>query len=91
MPPDSHATYVQTKGCEVSHMPDGFVVYHVETEKVHYLNPSAAIIYELCDSHQTVAAIGAYLQSTFSLPEPPLKEAQDCIDSFLTEGLVEPC
>jgi hypothetical protein len=94
MPTDQHASdaiYVQTPGCEVSHMPDGFVVYQVKEEKVHYLNPTAAMIYELCGTRQSVTAIAAYLQKTFSLPEPPVAEVVDCIDSLVTQGLIELC
>jgi len=84
-------TYAQTPGCEVSHMPDGFVVYQVAKEKVHYLNPSAAMIYELCGTKLTVAGIAIYLQKAFALPEPPLSEVTDCIGALVTEGLIEPC
>jgi hypothetical protein len=84
-------TYAQTPGCEVSHMPDGFVVYQVDKENVHYLNPSAAMIYELCGMKLTVRGIAVYLQNAFALPEPPLSEVIDCIDALVTQGLVEPC
>ena len=94
MPTDQHASdaiYAQTPGCEVSHMPDGFVVYQVKDEKVHYLNPTAAMIYELCGTRLTVADIAAHLQKAFSLPEPPVTEVVDCIDSLVTQGLIELC
>jgi hypothetical protein len=94
MPTDqrnSDATYAQTPGCEVSHMPDGFVVYQVKEEKVHYLNPTAAMIYELCGTRLTVAGIAAYLQKSFSLPEPPMAEVVDCIDTLVAQRLIELC
>jgi len=83
--------YTHTQGCEVNHMPDGFVVYQEEQEKVHYLNPTAAIVYVLCGEQQIMEAIADYLQSTFSLPEPPLDSVQECVDNLLKEGLIEPC
>ena len=84
-------TYAQTPGCEVSHMPDGFVVYQVEKEKVHYLNPTAAMIYELAGTKLTASGIAAYLQKTYSLPEPPTSEVTDCIDTLVSQGLIELC
>ncbi len=84
-------TYAQAAGCEVSHMPDGFVVYQAATEKVHYLNPTAAMIYELCGTKLTVADIVAYVQKTFALPEPPQSEVAECIGSLVAEGLIEQC
>ena len=89
--PGSSALYKQVGGCEVSHIPDGYMVHQAEPEKVHYLNPTAAIVYELCDGAQSVAAIADYLQSNFSLPASPLAEVQDCIASLLAEGLIAPC
>lgn len=91
MPIDQDARYTRTPGCEISHMPDGFVVYQTEKEKVHYLNPTAAMIYELCDTKLTASGIGAYLQKAFSLPAPPMDEVADCIDSLVTQGLIELC
>ncbi len=87
----SAAFYKQVGGCEVSHIPDGYMVHQAEPEKVHYLNPTAAIVYELCDGAQSVTAIANFLQSNFSLPEPPVAEVQDCIASLLVEGLIAPC
>jgi hypothetical protein len=87
----NNRTYAQTPGCEVSHVPDGFVIYQAKREKVHYLNPTAAMVYELCGTKLTVSDIAAYLGKTFSLPEPPLTEVSECIDSLVREGLVELC
>jgi hypothetical protein len=67
------------------------VVYQVAKEKVHYLNPTAAMIYELCGAKVTVSGIAAYLQKTFSLPEPPMTEVVDCIDTLLAQRLIELC
>jgi hypothetical protein len=84
-------TYVQIAGCEVSHVPDGFVVYQAKRDKVHYLNSTAAIVYELCGTKLTISGIAAYLGNVFSLSEPPLMEVRNCIDSLVREGLIEPC
>jgi len=76
---------------EVQDVPDGYVVYHAGTEKVHYLNPTAAIVYELCGERQTASAIAAYLRTAFSLPELPSDEVASCIAMLEKEGLVRPC
>jgi hypothetical protein len=91
MPTDREATYARTAGCEVNHTPDGFVVYQAKEEKVHYLNPTAAMIYELCDARLNAPAIATYLQNAFSLPEPPMTEVTDCIDSLIAQGLIQLC
>ena len=84
-------TYKQTSGCEMSQMDDGYVVYQAQTEKVHYLNPTAAMVYELCGTELTVSDIAAYVGNAFSLPQPPLAEVTACIDDLLKQGLIERC
>lgn len=91
MSSENDARFRRTAGCEVSHMPDGYVIYQAEAEKVHYLNPTAAIVYELCETSQSAAAIAAFLQANFSLDEPPLAEVRACIENLVGEGLIEPC
>lgn len=90
MPFDATATFVQTPGCEVSQMPDGFVIYQAAREKVHYLNPTASLVYDLCGERQSLSAITAFLQDAFSLPQPPQDDVAHCIDQLLAEGLVCP-
>ena len=34
---------------DISEIPDGYMVTDTKTGRVHYLNPVAAIIFELCD------------------------------------------
>ena len=78
-------------GVEVQHMPDGYVVYQADRDKVHYLNPVAAMVYELCDADKSMSKISAYLQSAFSLDQPPDQEVEDCIANLLNEGLIKKC
>jgi hypothetical protein len=83
------ATYTPSPACEISHVPDGFVVYQSSSERVHYLNPSAAMIYELCCAGKSIVAIATYLKETFLLPEPPVVEVIDCVKTFLAQGLIK--
>jgi hypothetical protein len=87
---DDSATFKHAPGCELSHISEGFIVYRAETEKVHLLNPTAAIVYDLCGTGQSLPVIADFLQEKFSLAEPPLAEVGACIDNFLAEGLIEP-
>lgn len=87
----TEAHYSQTSGCEVSVMPDGLVIYQIEHEKVHYLNPTASIIYELCEGKRSLESIAAYLKEAFSLPVLPLAEVEGCIQQLVAERLIQPC
>ncbi len=83
--------YVRAEGLEVNRMPDGYVVYQAERDKVHYLNPSAAMIFELCGETTTFAAITEYLQETYALSAPPASEVRACLEELTAEGIILPC
>ena len=40
---------VRAEGLDVNEVPDGYVIYQTEADRVHYLNKTAAIVFELCD------------------------------------------
>jgi hypothetical protein len=83
--------YIAIPGPEVTQMPDGFVVYQPQTEKVHYLNPSAAMIYVLCGTRQTESQLAAYLKDAYDLADPPAEVVSSCLENLVKEGLVEKC
>ena len=40
---------VRAEGLDVNEVPDGYVIYQTAADRVHYLNKTAAIVFELCD------------------------------------------
>ncbi len=81
--------YVPVEGLEVSEVPDGRVIYQADKQRVHYLNPTALVVYELCADKQTVGAIVDFLQQAYQLPAPPTAEVNECIGMLIKEGLVQ--
>jgi hypothetical protein len=88
---DGDAVFVAREGLEVTHAPDGYVIYDAAAEKVHYLNPTAGIVYELCDGTNSAQAIGDFLKTAYELDATPLDMVRDCLISLLDRGLVGPC
>ncbi|WP_337660510.1 PqqD family protein [Anderseniella sp. Alg231-50] len=66
---DEATTFVTTKGLEVAEVPDGFVIYDEPNEKVHYLNPTAAVIYTLCDGKMPVSDVRSLIREAYDLEE----------------------
>lgn len=77
--------------CDAQLMSDGYVIYQEDAEKVHYLNPSASTVFELARGGITVGEIGAYLQETHQLPQPPKDEVMTCLKDLIEKGLIKPC
>jgi coenzyme PQQ synthesis protein D (PqqD) len=78
----------RTDGIEVNAVADGYVVYDTARDRVHYLNHTAALVLELCTGENSTDEIVRLLQVAFELPEPPTREANDCLEQLRGEGLI---
>ena len=83
--------FVIAEGLEKTEVPDGFVIYKSETEKVHYLNPTAAVIFELSDGTKNLGEIAEFMKEAYKLPEVPLPEVLTCAQNLVQQGLLNPC
>jgi hypothetical protein len=77
-----------TPGIEVNRVTDGYVVYDPERDRVHYLNHTAVLLFELCDGRRRAADLPRLLQSIYDLPEVPLAEVSTYLEKLFAEGLV---
>jgi hypothetical protein len=59
--------YKAKEGLEVVDVPDGYVVYDTDSDMVHYLNPTAAIVFTLCDGTRNINLISKTISSAYSL------------------------
>ena len=75
-------------GLESYEVDDGLVVYQAASDRVHYLNPTASVVYELCTGNHTEAEIVALVGEVWGLAEPPTEEVQRCLADLRTEGVV---
>lgn len=85
---DWNSAHRQLDGLELNELPDGYVVYQRPADRVHYLNRTAAVVFELCDGTTTAAEISGVLKSLYDLPEAPTAEVEQCLERFLGEGLI---
>jgi hypothetical protein len=76
------------QGLEIHAVGDEVAVYEPEADRIHYLNPTAALILEFCDGEHSAAEIAALVQEAYSLPAAPLSEVHDCIATFQQTGIL---
>lgn len=74
-------------GVEVNEVADGLVVFDPVTQRVHYLNSSASVVYELCDGHSTTADIVARATELFS-GSASSDSLIECVDDLARRGLI---
>lgn len=82
--------FVPAEGLEISEVPDGRVIYQASKERVHYFNPTAVVVFELCGMNHSVAQIGEFLRDAYGLATPPVAEVRECIAALLKEDLLRP-
>lgn len=75
-------------GLDVHEVDDGFVVYQDTTDRVHYLNPTASVVFELCTGQHSEAEIAELVRVAWELPEPPTDEIRTCLEQLRSEGVV---
>ncbi|MCE5282316.1 MAG: PqqD family protein [Deltaproteobacteria bacterium] len=80
----------QIEGLEINQVEDGFVIYHPGRDTVHFLNPSALLVLELCDGKHEAGGIPAIVQKAYGLEEAPEKEIRELLVRLLSEGLIDP-
>lgn len=76
-------------GLEVHEVKDGLIVFDPATERVHYLNPTASILFELCDGTRTVAELNDTLARLYHLPAGS-RDADESLAQLLAEGVLVP-
>lgn len=75
-------------GLEVNEVSDGYIVYQPEQDRVHYLNHTAALVFELCNGENAAAEIPELLREAYDLGSAPAAEVKDCLERFRNEGII---
>ena len=75
-------------GLEAHEVDDGLVVYQGSTDRVHYLNPVASVVYELCTGEHTEDEIVEIVGAAWGLVAPPHAEVQQAFAQFRAEGML---
>ena len=79
---------VRADNLNINEVADGYVIYQAACDRVHYLNKTAAIIFELCDGELGIDNIICSVADLYELEDTRDEEIRNCIESLLREGLV---
>ena len=88
MPTPAGAGPRRAEGLEISVLDDGLVVYQPSHDRVHYLNPTAGLVLELCNGESDVAALAGLVADAYGLGAPPLAEVAGCVQELQAQALV---
>ena len=82
------AKLTKSSGLEVHLVDDGYVIYDEANDRVHYLNATSALVWELADGSTDVAGLAALTAQAFDLDESPLPTVADAVGDLRREGLL---
>jgi hypothetical protein len=82
------ATLSRATDLDVHEVPDGYIVYDNARDRVHYLNETAAIIFEFCDSKLELEDVVERVARAFDFGPSVHAEIRACLDLLIKEGIV---
>ncbi len=85
---EATSIYRRIEDLECTEAPDGYVIYDHGREEVHFLNLTAAAVFELCDGQNDADSIAQLMQEAFGLPARPDADVEECLRSLLSQGLI---
>jgi hypothetical protein len=78
----------QAPGLEITEVVGGFVVQKRDGDRLHFLNPTAAFILQICDGGIRADEMPELLASAFALERIPRDDVETCLTALLREGLL---
>lgn len=78
----------QHDALDITEVDDGLVVFEPTSRRVHHLNVTATLVFELCTGENTVDEIVGMVQRAFGLGEPPAAEVEHLVESLRGERLL---
>lgn len=79
---------LKSEGLDVGEAASGFVINDTGRGRVHYLNHTAALIFELCDGGSSVEEISELVRQAYDLPDRPDDVVRTYLDRLIAENLV---
>ena len=73
---------------DISVTEDGCVVRKPGHDAMHYLNPTAVLVLELCDGRNSPEQIAELVKEAYGLPSAPVGDVRDALKQLKTEGLL---
>ena len=77
---------IRADNLNINEVADGYVIYQGARDRVHYLNKTAAIVFELCDGGLGIDNIIRSVADLFKLEDTHDEEIRNCIELFAKGG-----
>jgi hypothetical protein len=79
----------QVEGLDINECVDGYVIYHSEKDRIHFLNHTAVLVLELCNGERAVDEIAEVVEKMYGLKESRKESIVSAIEKLYEEGLLK--
>ena len=79
----------QVGDLELNPADEGYIIYQPDQDRVHYLNPTAVFILELCDGSRPLGEIVELVKEAYGLAESPADMVAEAVAKMRDEGLLQ--
>jgi coenzyme PQQ synthesis protein D (PqqD) len=80
--------YTHAAALEVHETDDGLVVFNPATDRVHQLNYTAGVLFELCRDPRDAAELAGMMAELYALEKAPAEVVETGLQQLLAEGLL---
>jgi hypothetical protein len=78
----------QSDDLDITPADDGYIIYQPELDRVHFLNPTAILILELCTGENSPEQIVDLVKQAYGLSDAPVAEVHEGLKQLKAEGLL---
>ena len=82
---------LQKSNLIIKDLGDEFLIYSAEHKELHVINPTARLIWDMCDGNHTINDIKTEIQTRFAIPPDRdiISDIHSTLDTFCKKGLIE--
>jgi hypothetical protein len=73
---------------DISPADEGYIIYQPELDIVHFLNPTALLILELCTGENSPEQIVDLVKEAYGLSDAPVKEVHETLNQLRKDSLL---
>ena len=78
----------QSDSLDITEVEDGLVIFEPTSRRVHHLNVTATLVFELCTGDNSVDQIADIVRTAFGVPDTDAAEIIAVVESLRAEKLV---
>jgi putative component of toxin-antitoxin plasmid stabilization module len=78
----------RVNGLDISAAEEGCIISRAGSDRIYFVNPTAALILELCTGESSVEQIADLVKQAYHLAQAPVEDTREALKQLEAEGLL---